>query len=537
MKQVRNFIYFFVATSCCLSLLVVAQDDLYYSPNQDYGYDRYDAGDQYASNDYYYDEDEEEDYVYYDDDEYDDYYYSSRIRRFHRPFRGFGYYDPCYVDRFWYGAAPTYWGSTIYVDPFVGAYGWAQPGFNVGYAGGWGGFQFGRPFRNFNRPWGWNRGWNRGWNSGWNNRGWNSGWNRGWNGGWNNWNSFYYPTFGSPYCPSVYASNVSYIYNDVTYVNNGGNRRDNYYGPRGGRTTNRGTVVSNRNSRNNGTGDVKSRSTVNQPRNRNGVSSSNSGYRGGANSARNTTLNGGYDADQSAVNSGRSKGSSYRGGKRTGVFRGGTTDEPLASRSGTQIRPRSGRYTGQSGQKDNWQSRDQNSFERSPKSTRPRSYDTNSRSTRPAQRYENNRNSRSTNSRTTAPSQKSTQKPKKRFWERVGSGDNGFFGSSRGKENNRSYDRPANSGSKSRSYQSKDRSRSNSGGTHRAPKNTRPKSYGGGSKRNGSKGKSFNFGGGSRKGSGVSRPSRSKSRSFSKPRSSSSSKRSGAVRSSSKRRK
>lgn len=49
---------------------------------------------------------EELDYSYYDDEYqyYNDYdfYYTSRIRRFQRPYYGFGFYDPIYVDAFYY---------------------------------------------------------------------------------------------------------------------------------------------------------------------------------------------------------------------------------------------------------------------------------------------------------------------------------------------------------------------------------------------------------------------------------------------------
>ena len=41
-------------------------------------------GSSYGTNNYYYDDDE--------------YYYASRIRRFHRPFYSYGYYDPWYYD-------------------------------------------------------------------------------------------------------------------------------------------------------------------------------------------------------------------------------------------------------------------------------------------------------------------------------------------------------------------------------------------------------------------------------------------------------
>lgn len=68
-------------------------DDLYYNPDTDGAY--YDYGNSFndgnasnsnRNNDEYY------------DDEYYDYEYSSRIRRFHRPYHGFGFFDPVYVD-------------------------------------------------------------------------------------------------------------------------------------------------------------------------------------------------------------------------------------------------------------------------------------------------------------------------------------------------------------------------------------------------------------------------------------------------------
>ena len=37
----------------------------------------------------------------YDDEDYD-YYYSSRIKRFHNPYRGFDFYDPAYVNVYFY---------------------------------------------------------------------------------------------------------------------------------------------------------------------------------------------------------------------------------------------------------------------------------------------------------------------------------------------------------------------------------------------------------------------------------------------------
>ena len=58
----------------------------------------------------------------YDDDfgewEDQDYYYSSRIKRFHRPYRGFDYYDPIYVSYYVYDPFafdPWYYDRDIYM--------------------------------------------------------------------------------------------------------------------------------------------------------------------------------------------------------------------------------------------------------------------------------------------------------------------------------------------------------------------------------------------------------------------------------------
>ena len=92
-------------------LAMQAQDDLYYTPdgyyNYEGSYDSDNSGDTYVTNNYYGGDTEE--YVYYEDEDYD-YYYSSRVRRFHRPYRGFGYYDPCYTNSYWYEPDPFFWG-------------------------------------------------------------------------------------------------------------------------------------------------------------------------------------------------------------------------------------------------------------------------------------------------------------------------------------------------------------------------------------------------------------------------------------------
>ncbi len=79
-------------------------DDMYYNPDTDGTVQSYEAvksdrSQQMATN-------SERDprrtgEGYYDDEPYD-YYYTSRIRRFHRPMYGFGYFDPYYIDSYYY---------------------------------------------------------------------------------------------------------------------------------------------------------------------------------------------------------------------------------------------------------------------------------------------------------------------------------------------------------------------------------------------------------------------------------------------------
>ncbi|MBI2279179.1 MAG: hypothetical protein HYU68_00580 [Bacteroidetes bacterium] len=128
------------------------------------------------------------------DNEYYDYEYSSRIRRFHRPYSGYGYYDNCYTNYYWYDYNPYNYGVSVYTS-----YGWWYP-----------------------RPWGWNVGWS--WGSGWY-AGWGIGWGMGWGGGY----------YGSSYW-SGYNHGYNHGYNDGYYAGNYYNSYDKnsyYYGHRG----------------------------------------------------------------------------------------------------------------------------------------------------------------------------------------------------------------------------------------------------------------------------------------------------------------
>lgn len=66
-------------------------------------------------------------YSGYDEDSYYDYAYAARIRRFHRPSCGWGYYNDYYTNLYWYTADPFLWGVSIYLGydwwyPYYGCY-------------------------------------------------------------------------------------------------------------------------------------------------------------------------------------------------------------------------------------------------------------------------------------------------------------------------------------------------------------------------------------------------------------------------------
>ncbi len=79
-----------------------------------------------------------------------DYHYSARLRRFHSPYVGAGYYDPFYTDYYYYNPRAAYYGS-IYsgwyytspgawgYDPFWSPRPWGySPGFAISIGYGWG---------------------------------------------------------------------------------------------------------------------------------------------------------------------------------------------------------------------------------------------------------------------------------------------------------------------------------------------------------------------------------------------------------------
>ena len=159
-----------------------------------------------GANDKYYDN--EEDY-----DDYD-YYYSSRIRRFDRPLRGFGYFDDCYVSSYNYD--PFWSGTTIYVgfDSYSDYNRWRRWNYGPSFSYGFG---YGPSF----------------------------GWNFGYNNYYSPWNCYSYnpyPPYGNVYYNNYYYGDYGYYggyYNNGYYNgnNNGGNGNygsNVYYGPRKG---------------------------------------------------------------------------------------------------------------------------------------------------------------------------------------------------------------------------------------------------------------------------------------------------------------
>ncbi len=198
-------------------------DDVYYDPNKDIIVEDYNrsasARDDYRSNRY-----NDDEYAYYNDY---DFYYTSRIRRFHRPFYGFGFYDPVYIDALYYDP---------FMDPFMNPF--MSPGMTMliyddFYSRrAWAGNRF------WNNMWGFSPGWGA-----WGNRfGFGAGFNRfgfspwGFNSfGFSPWgfNSFGFNSFafgGGFFCPPTWGNN--FAYNNVTNVYSDLNSRGTSFVPR-----------------------------------------------------------------------------------------------------------------------------------------------------------------------------------------------------------------------------------------------------------------------------------------------------------------
>ena len=195
MKRATYQILSLVLTALVLSLPAMAQfDDVYYDPDD---YDSYNS----STTTYYEDDTYDENYndSYYDDESYSyyddyDYYYTSRIRRFHRPYTGFGFYSPAYVDLYYY-------------DPFAFNYNYWYPGTSI--------------YISFGNSWGrWNR---------WNNWGYYSPFYRPYA-----YNSWYRPFYGNGWYDYGYYGGNFYTYNNYYYGGYCPTPVGNVYNPGGG---------------------------------------------------------------------------------------------------------------------------------------------------------------------------------------------------------------------------------------------------------------------------------------------------------------
>ena len=115
-----------MAIALAIPSLQAQFDDVYYDPDEyvpivNYSLDGPAPSNSNAEDVTYYDDDS---YGYYDEYDDYDYYYSSRIRRFYRPYAGFGFYDPVYV-------------GYNYYDPFAWDY-YAYPESNIYFSFGFG---------------------------------------------------------------------------------------------------------------------------------------------------------------------------------------------------------------------------------------------------------------------------------------------------------------------------------------------------------------------------------------------------------------
>lgn len=208
-------------------------DDLYFNPETDYPIvsttTSYNEGTDSQQDDYTSSESREN----YDDEYYDhmneyDFYYSSRIRRFQRPNRGFGFYDPFYVDYHYYDPffSP---GLTIYIGS-----GW-NPYSPWGFRNNRWGNNFG--FNRFGNHWGFNDPWCPSFNSFGSPWGYNP---YGWGGGNLFVNNYYYGGGGGWSNPWNYDNDNQFT---RIYEPSNANNRGTYYGPRStgmSRTTDEG---------------------------------------------------------------------------------------------------------------------------------------------------------------------------------------------------------------------------------------------------------------------------------------------------------
>ena len=261
-SKFRLFVYLFILLGSS-QLMAQSYDDMYYDPSQDnqtYYEESYQTNDNFDNDNYRYENDRFDDR--FDDDHYD-YYYTSRIRRFHRPYYGFNYFDPVYVDLGYY-------------DPFFNPAATVLI-YDIPYS-----YNAYRRWRRFNRWNSWNR-WN-GFNR-WNDPFFNPyfdpfyspRFNRGWGGFYNGFGlGFGNFGFAGLYCPPSWGGGFAYNTVSNAYINNvarAETSRNVYYGPRRGgsgvisrtRNAQTGLQADDRSVRNRSSANVtKDRTTINK---------------------------------------------------------------------------------------------------------------------------------------------------------------------------------------------------------------------------------------------------------------------------------
>ena len=133
------------------TLTVDSETDTYTS-REVYNNSEFDPRFSEQEDEYYYDSDEE--VIYYDEEfemeDYYDYTYAARIRRFHEPIPGYGYYDNYYTNSYFYNYNPYTYGSSIYLG-YNWWYPYYGPSLSFGFGWGW-------PYYNWYYPsyyWGW----------------------------------------------------------------------------------------------------------------------------------------------------------------------------------------------------------------------------------------------------------------------------------------------------------------------------------------------------------------------------------------------
>ncbi len=323
----NNFTYWVLSLALLFNVSAFAQyDDVYYNPDTD--------GDYYETNDYdedtYTDEEDsssDADEYAYDDDSFDDfnrrndrfdndgYYYSSRIRRFNRPYYGFNYYDPVYVDSYYYGNGYNRpfnnYGSTVLIYSNNNSYrNWRR----ANRYNNWNRY---RPYRRsyFSNPWSSPYGY-----------GYATGNRANFFNGYGGYNSPYNNNFGgaygsNAYCPPSYGNGLNYNTRTNNYTNTN-NSTGNYYGSRrSGDVRNVGNTGTlgrgNGSASNSGRGTTRGTSTTSTR----GTRGTNTGKNSTYSSRKRSNNNNSYRGKRSTTSKPSTRGS-YKSNRRSGTLKG-----------------------------------------------------------------------------------------------------------------------------------------------------------------------------------------------------------------------